>query len=161
MENESEPRKQVSSFKSTFRETWKASLICHQCRERKVKKRFICFVVPGFLKKQHKFNNTLLCKSVFADLSRRLTISKENSSTMQRWFCCRKVYWWYCLTLQSFLVLCLCGKLVWCRGRLVCPWPCFSVGLSLTLCLHQPYWADGENNYDPISDVSGQRASAI
>ena len=59
-------------------------LFVTDAENKKKKKRFICFVVPGFLKKQHKFNNTPLCKSVFADLSRRLKISKENNSTIQR-----------------------------------------------------------------------------
>ena len=41
-------------------------------------------IIRDITKKQHKFNNTSLCKSVFADLSRRLKINKENSSTIQR-----------------------------------------------------------------------------
>ena len=45
-------------------------------------------MAPDFLKTQQQFKETPLCRNVFADLSGRLIISKENNFTPQRQLCC-------------------------------------------------------------------------
>lgn len=113
-------------------------------------------------KKRQQFEDTPLCRSVLTDLSRRLTISNENNSTTQRWFCCSCCWNSDIAFLCShFWLFCFCGKLVWCRGRLaeslaINPHVVFAPYL---ICIRPVGLM--EKKKDPIVDVSGQRASNI